>query len=124
MDVDNLPQSKTGLEFFQNVYRRLEQGLMKKLPTGYRFTYGSDRWITNFPLQDGNTSVLLRHYNIDQKNRKNTPYFAMNLKLPESMGWVIPLTSSTYDISPIYCWNFSLASRSPDVIQPIVKILY
>ena len=43
MDVDNLLQSNTGLEFFQNVYRRLEQDLMKKLPTGYRCTDGSER---------------------------------------------------------------------------------
>ena len=40
----------------------------------------------------------------------------MNLKLAESMGWVIPLTSSTYDIGPNLLLElpFGITSTKPD----------
>ena len=94
---DQLPLFKTGVLFFEAVYQRLQQDLLDKLPTGYRFTDGSNRWTPEFSIQDNN-SLRLRHYKIDPKKSKTQPYFAINLKLAESMGWVVPLTQSTYEI--------------------------
>ena len=94
-----LPLLKTGVLFFEAVYQKLQQDLLDKLPAGYRFSDGTNRWIPEFSLQESN-SFQLRHYQIDPKKRKTQPYFAINLKLAESMGWVIPLTQSTYELGP------------------------
>ena len=94
---DQLPLFKTGVLFFEAVYQRLQQVLLDKLPTGYRFTDGTNRWIPEFSLQENNT-LRLRHYKIDPKKSKTQPYFAINLKLAESMGWAIPLSQSTNEI--------------------------
>ena len=80
-----LPLFKTGVMFFEAIYQRLQQDLLDKLPTGYRFTDGTNQWTPEFSLQENN-SVRLRHYKIDPKKRKTQPYFAINLKLAESMG--------------------------------------
>ena len=94
---NQLPQLKTGVLFFQEVYRRLLQDVLEKLPTGYRFTDGTNRWIPEFSIQN-NTSLQLRHYQIDPKKRKTKAYFAINLKMAESMGWVVPVTHDTYEL--------------------------
>ena len=96
---DQLPDFKTGVLFFETVYQRLQQDLLDKLPTGYRFTDGTNQWISEFSIQDNNT-LRLRHYKIDPKKSKTQPYFAINLKLAESMGWVVPLSQSTYELGP------------------------
>ena len=92
-----LPLFKTGVLFFEAVYQRLLQDLLEKLPTGYHFTDGTNRWIPEFSIQD-NTSLQLRHYEIDPKKSKTQPYFAINLKLAESMGWIVPVTRNTYEL--------------------------
>ena len=94
-----LPLYETGVLFFEAVYQKLQQDLLDKLPAGYRFYDGSNRWIPEFSLQ-GTNCLRLRHYQIDPKKSKTQPYFAINLKLAESMGWVIPLSQSTYEIGP------------------------
>ena len=66
---DQLPLFKTGVLFFEAVYQRLQQDLLDKLPTGYRFTDGTNRWIPEFSLQENNT-LRLRHYKIDPKKSK------------------------------------------------------
>ena len=70
---------------------------MDKLPTGYRFTDGTNQWTPEFSIQE-NSTLKLRHYKIDPKKSKTQPYFGINLKLAESMGWVVPLSQSTYEI--------------------------
>ena len=92
-----LPQFKTGVLFFKEVYQRLLQDVLEKLPTGYRFTDGTNRWIPEFSIQN-NASLQLRHYQIDPKKSKTKAYFAINLKIAESMGWIVPVTHDTYEL--------------------------
>lgn len=47
-----------------------------------------------------NTTWLLRHYNTGSMNRKNVPYFAVNLMLAKSMGWVVEKSSNVYEVGP------------------------
>ena len=113
MKKDQLPLFKTGVLFFEAVYQRLQQDLLDKLPTGYRFTDGTNRWIPEFSLQENNT-LRLRHYKIDPKKSKTQPYFAINLKLAESMGWVIPLSQSTdTKPDPADCGNDQFSFSQP-----------
>ena len=92
-----LPLFKTGVLFFESVYQRLLQDLLEKLPIGYHFTDGTNRWIPEFSIQD-NASLQLHHYQIDPKKSKTKAYFAINLKLAESMGWIVPVTHDTYEL--------------------------
>ena len=96
---NQLPRFKTSVLFFKAVCQQLQQDLLQKLPAGYRFSDGTNRWVPEFSFPESN-SLQLRHYQIDPKKRKTYPYFAINLKLAESMGWVIPLSQSTYELGP------------------------
>ena len=72
----------------------MNQYLNKKLPRGYQYADQRDRWRVDITAQDNYTTWLLRHYNIESTNRKSVPYFAVNLMVAKSMGWVVETSSN------------------------------
>ena len=96
----DLPDATTGFEFLYKVFRWMEQDLNKKLPTGYAFEDSNDRWRIDLSAQDNYTTWLLRHYNIENTNRKSVPYLAINFILLKQMGWVVETGNNVFAVGP------------------------
>ena len=54
---------------------------LNKLLTGYAYTGPLDVWRMTITAEDNNTTWLLRFTDIDPRNKKSVPYFAINLFL-------------------------------------------
>ena len=100
IDKTDLPDANKGFEFFGKAVRWMDQDLNKKLPTGYQFADNNYRWRVDIQAQDNNTTWLLRQYNIDSRNRKSVPYFAVNLMLAKRMGWEVEKSSNVFGVGP------------------------
>ena len=80
------------------VFRWMEQDLNQQLPTGYAYAGPKDVWRMTITVEDNNTTWLLRFTDIDPKNQKSVPYFAINLFLAQRMGWIKETASHVYDV--------------------------